>query len=66
MTSQQLTGRTAVVTGASRGFGRAIATALTEAGAAVVGLARDGGRLAELGQNSATRSRPWSLTRPIR
>jgi NAD(P)-dependent dehydrogenase (short-subunit alcohol dehydrogenase family) len=50
MTSQQLTGRTAVVTGASRGFGRAIATALTEAGAAVVGLARDGSRLAELGE----------------
>src|SRR5580692_6740650 len=50
MTSQQLTGRTALVTGASRGFGRAIAIALTEAGAAVVGLARDGGRLAELGQ----------------
>jgi NAD(P)-dependent dehydrogenase (short-subunit alcohol dehydrogenase family) len=31
---------TAIVTGASRGFGRAIATALTAAGATVVGLAR--------------------------
>ncbi len=50
MTTQQLAGRTAVVTGASRGFGRAIATALTEAGATVVGLARDADRLAELHQ----------------
>ncbi|MGF1429054.1 SDR family oxidoreductase [Kitasatospora sp. LaBMicrA B282] len=33
--------RTALVTGASRGFGRAIAAALVAAGAAVVGLARD-------------------------
>jgi NAD(P)-dependent dehydrogenase (short-subunit alcohol dehydrogenase family) len=48
MTTQQLAGRTALVTGASRGFGRAIATALTEAGAAVVGVARNGDRLAEL------------------
>lgn len=39
---------TAVVTGASRGFGRAIATALCYAGARVVGIARDGDRLAEL------------------
>lgn len=35
-----LVGTTAIVTGASRGFGRAIATALTEAGAEVVGVAR--------------------------
>jgi NAD(P)-dependent dehydrogenase (short-subunit alcohol dehydrogenase family) len=35
------TGRTAVVTGASRGFGRAIAIALAGAGAAVTGVARD-------------------------
>jgi NAD(P)-dependent dehydrogenase (short-subunit alcohol dehydrogenase family) len=41
MTTEQLAGRTAVVTGTSRGFGRAIAAALAEAGAAVVGLARD-------------------------
>src|ERR1700752_4472125 len=44
-----LVGTTAIVTGASRGFGRAIATALSAAGAAVVGVARtrshlDGGR----------------------
>ncbi|NMO92221.1 SDR family oxidoreductase [Actinomycetospora sp. TBRC 11914] len=37
--------RPAVVTGASRGFGRAIATALVAAGMPVVGLARDAGRL---------------------
>lgn len=46
--------RTAVVTGAGRGFGRAIAAALVRAGTAVVGIARDGRRLAavrdELGE----------------
>lgn len=39
---------TALVTGASRGFGRAIATALHGAGANVVGVARDGARLEEV------------------
>lgn len=39
-------GTTAVVTGASRGFGRAVAAALCGAGARVVGIARDGDRLA--------------------
>ena len=34
-------GTTAIVTGASRGFGRAIATALARSGAHVVGVARD-------------------------
>jgi NAD(P)-dependent dehydrogenase (short-subunit alcohol dehydrogenase family) len=37
---------TAIVTGASRGFGRGIAAALTQAGAQVVGVARDRDRLA--------------------
>ena len=37
-----------IVTGASRGFGRAIAVALHGAGAHVVGVARDGARLAGL------------------
>jgi NAD(P)-dependent dehydrogenase (short-subunit alcohol dehydrogenase family) len=36
---------TAVVTGASRGFGRAIASALVAEGTAVIGIARDGQRL---------------------
>lgn len=39
-------GSTAIVTGASRGFGLAIATALVKAGAAVAGVARDADRLA--------------------
>jgi NAD(P)-dependent dehydrogenase (short-subunit alcohol dehydrogenase family) len=39
---------TALVTGASRGFGRGIATALSGAGAQVVGVARDRGPLEEL------------------
>jgi NAD(P)-dependent dehydrogenase (short-subunit alcohol dehydrogenase family) len=41
MTTQPLSGTTAIVTGASRGFGRGIAAALTQAGVHVVGVARD-------------------------
>ena len=48
MTSRELSGTTAVVTGASRGFGRGIAIALSQAGAQVVGIARDRARLEEL------------------
>jgi NADP-dependent 3-hydroxy acid dehydrogenase YdfG len=48
MPTNQLPGTTAVVTGASRGFGRAIATALSQAGALVVGVARDRARLEDL------------------
>ena len=47
MTSREVSG-TAVVTGASRGFGRSIAIALSQAGAQVVGVARDRARLEEL------------------
>jgi NAD(P)-dependent dehydrogenase (short-subunit alcohol dehydrogenase family) len=48
MTAQGVSGTTALVTGASRGFGRAIATALSRAGAHVVGVARDTARLEQL------------------
>lgn len=43
-----LAGTTAIVTGASRGFGRAIAAALSAAGVSVVGVARSGAQLDEL------------------
>ena len=48
MPSNDVKGTTALVTGASRGFGRGIAAALDGAGAAVVGVARDGAALEEL------------------
>jgi NAD(P)-dependent dehydrogenase (short-subunit alcohol dehydrogenase family) len=48
MHSTSLSGTTALVTGASRGFGRAIAAALAHSGARVTGVARDGALLAEL------------------
>jgi NAD(P)-dependent dehydrogenase (short-subunit alcohol dehydrogenase family) len=43
-----LTGRTAVITGGSRGLGEAMATALTEAGAAVALVARNTRRLEQV------------------
>jgi NAD(P)-dependent dehydrogenase (short-subunit alcohol dehydrogenase family) len=48
MSDRALTGTTALVTGASRGFGRGVAAALTRAGAQVVGVARSYGPLEEL------------------
>ncbi|MDX6389974.1 MAG: hypothetical protein QOJ73_1037 [Streptosporangiaceae bacterium] len=48
MQSHEFSGTTALVTGASRGFGRGIATALSQAGANVVGVARDRAALEEL------------------
>jgi NAD(P)-dependent dehydrogenase (short-subunit alcohol dehydrogenase family) len=48
MPDNELAGTTALVTGASRGFGRGIATALSGAGAQVIGVARDRGPLEEL------------------
>jgi NAD(P)-dependent dehydrogenase (short-subunit alcohol dehydrogenase family) len=50
LTSPDLTGRTAVVTGASRGFGLGISVALAAAGAHVVGVARAAGPLHALGE----------------
>jgi NADP-dependent 3-hydroxy acid dehydrogenase YdfG len=47
----RLAGRTALVTGASRGIGLAIATALAGAEARVLLLSRDAGRLAELAES---------------
>ncbi len=48
-----LSGRTTVVVGASRGLGRGIAGAFAEAGAPVVAVARTGPALAELATTSA-------------
>jgi len=48
MSENGLAGAAALVTGASRGFGRGIAIALSKAGAPVVGVARDRGPLEEL------------------
>ncbi len=48
-----LSGRTTVVVGASRGLGRGIARAFAEAGAPVVAVARNGPALAELATTSA-------------
>ena len=48
MSTTDITGATALVTGASRGFGRGIAASLSQAGARVVGVARDRDELARL------------------
>jgi NAD(P)-dependent dehydrogenase (short-subunit alcohol dehydrogenase family) len=48
MPENEIAGAAALVTGASRGFGHGIATALAKAGANVVGVARDRGPLEDL------------------
>ena len=48
MQDNEPAGATALVTGASRGFGRGIAAALSRAGAQVAGVARDRSPLEEL------------------
>jgi NAD(P)-dependent dehydrogenase (short-subunit alcohol dehydrogenase family) len=50
MTVTDLTGTTAIVTGASRGFGRAAAVALAKSGAHVIGVARSQPALDEVGE----------------
>jgi NADP-dependent 3-hydroxy acid dehydrogenase YdfG len=50
MSVRNLSGTTAIVTGASRGFGRATAVTLAELGAHVVGVARSQGPLEELAE----------------
>ncbi len=63
MPNQELSGTTALVTGASRGFGRAIAIALSSSGAHVVGVAATEPGSKSYGRNSATRSPPSPPTR---
>ncbi len=58
MSIRDLTGTTAIVTGASRGFGRATATALTELGARVVGVARNEELLDRLAKQLGDRFTP--------
>jgi len=48
MSAHEISGVSVLVTGASRGFGRAITTAFAKAGAEVVGVSRDRIRLEEL------------------
>jgi NAD(P)-dependent dehydrogenase (short-subunit alcohol dehydrogenase family) len=55
MSTQDLAGTTALVTGASRGFGRGIAVALAQAGADVVGVARDPARLEDVREQVGSR-----------
>ncbi len=61
--AQGIAGRTALVTGASRGLGEAIALALAEAGAQVLAVARDGDALAALAaRHAGIRSLPGDVT----
>ncbi|GLL08334.1 SDR family oxidoreductase [Dactylosporangium matsuzakiense] len=59
-----LTGTDAVVVGAGRGFGRGVAVALAEAGATVVGVARDAGALTALADQVGIVAEPGDATDP--
>jgi NAD(P)-dependent dehydrogenase (short-subunit alcohol dehydrogenase family) len=58
MPTRELSGTTALVTGASRGFGRAISIALADGGAHVVGVARGARDLEELAGSLGDRFTP--------
>jgi NAD(P)-dependent dehydrogenase (short-subunit alcohol dehydrogenase family) len=58
MARREIAGATALVTGASRGFGRGIAAALSKAGAQVVGVARDRTQLQEVSAELGTSFTP--------
>ena len=62
--AQDLAGRIAIVTGASRGMGREAAIALARRGARVVAVARDRERLDSLADHGAISALAMSLTEP--
>jgi NAD(P)-dependent dehydrogenase (short-subunit alcohol dehydrogenase family) len=61
MTANDLSGRHALVTGATRGIGAAIAAALCEAGATVTLTGRDTGRLAQQADTLGARAQSVSM-----
>jgi NAD(P)-dependent dehydrogenase (short-subunit alcohol dehydrogenase family) len=63
----RLSGSTALVTGASRGFGRGIATSLAREGASVTGVARDRDRLTQVAQEIGSSFTPVAadVTDPV-